>query len=254
MNLRILGCSGGIGAGHRTTSFLVEHDILIDAGSGVGELTLAEMGEIRHIFVTHSHLDHVNFIPLLIDTIFSLVKKPVIVHGQAVTLKALQEHIFNWVIWPDFSKLPTPERPVLAFREMVPGQVVDIEGRMIEMIPVNHAVPAVGYRVSKGKKSFAYSGDTSSNDSLWAALNAHDRLDMLIVETAFPNVKEHLAGLAGHYCPKTFAADIVKLKHDTKIYLTHLMPGEEDRILAELSALVPGRSLHRLASGAYFQL
>ncbi|MEK6748506.1 MAG: 3',5'-cyclic-nucleotide phosphodiesterase [Pseudomonadota bacterium] len=254
MNLRVLGCSGGIGAGHRTTSFLVDHDILIDAGSGVGELTLPEMAEIRHVFVTHSHLDHINFIPLLVDTIFSLVKKPLVVHGQAVTLKALQDHIFNWVIWPDFSKLPTPERPVLTFCEMVPGQALDVDGRTVEMIPVNHAVPAVGYRVSKGKKAFAYSGDTSSNDSLWAALNAHDSLDLLIVETAFPNHKEHLAGLAGHYCPKTFAADIVKLKHDAKIFLTHLMPGEEDRILAELKVLVPGRNLQRLSANGHFRL
>ena len=125
---------------------------------------------------------------------------------------------------------------------------------MVEMIPVNHAVPAVGYRVSKGKKAFAYSGDTSVNDTFWAALNAHERLDLLLVETAFPNQKEHLAGLAGHYCPKTLAADIVKLKHDPKIYITHLMPGEEDRILNEISALVPARTFLRLTSDGRFQL
>lgn len=44
MKLRVLGCSGGIGGiggRHlRTSSFLVDHDILIDAGTGVAELSV----------------------------------------------------------------------------------------------------------------------------------------------------------------------------------------------------------------------
>ena len=34
MRIKVLGCSGGIGGRHlRTTSFLLDHDILIDAGT-----------------------------------------------------------------------------------------------------------------------------------------------------------------------------------------------------------------------------
>ena len=115
MKLRILGCSGGVSAGLHSTSLLVDDDILIDAGSGVGNLTLDEMSKIKHIFITHSHLDHVTFLPLLIDTIFDRVKEPVLIHGQEKTLQALQAYIFNWVVWPDFAELPRPETPVLSY-------------------------------------------------------------------------------------------------------------------------------------------
>jgi hypothetical protein len=39
MQIRVLGCSGSIAAGSRTTSFLVGEDLLIDAGTGVGDLS-----------------------------------------------------------------------------------------------------------------------------------------------------------------------------------------------------------------------
>ena len=37
MRIRVLGCSGGIGAGSRTTALLIDEDVLIDAGTGIGE-------------------------------------------------------------------------------------------------------------------------------------------------------------------------------------------------------------------------
>ncbi len=107
MQIRILGCSGGISGELRTTSLLVDDDILIDAGTGVGDMTLAEMAGIRHIFVTHSHLDHIAGIPLMVDSIFSQISEPVVIHASAATIAALRNHIFNWTIWPDFTVLPT---------------------------------------------------------------------------------------------------------------------------------------------------
>ena len=159
MKLRVLGCSGGIGANLRTTSFLLDDDILIDAGSGLGDLTLAEMAKIRHIFLTHSHLDHVAFIPLLLDSIFEMITQPVIVHAQPETIQALENHIFNWHIWPDFSKLPQPSQPVLKFEPMYPGERIILNEREFEMIKVNHTVPGVGYYVASRSGTFAFSGD-----------------------------------------------------------------------------------------------
>jgi cAMP phosphodiesterase len=254
MKIRILGCSGGVGLGLRTTSLLIDEDILIDAGSGVGDLTLDEMAAIRHIFLTHSHLDHVAFIPLMLDSIFEQRAEPLVVHGQAVTLEALQRHIFNWVIWPDFAQLPSVDRPVLRYEVMMPGQVVTMSGRSFEMIPVDHAVPAVGYRVACPTGVIAFSGDTSTNDSFWAGLNVHERLDMLIVETAFCNADLAISLLAKHYCPSLLAADLKKLKHRPDIYITHNKPGDEDDIFAECAASLGGHKLHRLISGEVLTL
>lgn len=252
MKLRVLGCSGGIGAGLRTTSLLIDDDILIDAGSGLGDLSLDEMCGIRHIFVTHSHLDHVAFIPLLIDTLFDRVNQSIVVHCQETTLQALQEHIFNWVVWPDFAELPHPDRPVLRYEVMAPGDVLDIQGRAVEMIAVNHAVPGAAYRVESGGKAFAFSGDTSTNDTLWQALNAREALDLLILECAFANRHMELSKLAGHYCPSLLAADIGKLRHRPDIYISHLKPGEEANIMAECRELLPGLNVRSLQGGKAF--
>lgn len=254
MKIRILGCSGGVGQGLRTTSLLVDGDILIDAGSGVGDLTLDEMAAIRHIFLTHSHLDHIAFIPLMLDSIFEQRAESLVVHGQPATIEALQRHIFNWVIWPDFSRLPSIEHPVLRYEIMMPGQVMSMGERSFEMIPVEHAVPAVGYRVSCPTGVFAFSGDTSTNDSFWAGLNAHEHLDLLIVETAFYNADLAISRLAKHYCPSLLAEDLKKLRHRPVIYITHNKPGEEDIIFAECLAVLDVHKLHRLKSGEVLTL
>jgi len=135
----VLGCSGGIGVGRHTTALGLDGDVLIDCGSGVGELSGAQMGALRHVFLTHSHLDHIAFLPLLVDSVFERLERPLTVHALPQTIQALRHHIFNWVVWPDFTRLPTPDDPVLAFRPMEPGEVVELEGgRTVEMIPVAH--------------------------------------------------------------------------------------------------------------------
>ncbi|MCP4452657.1 MAG: 3',5'-cyclic-nucleotide phosphodiesterase, partial [Planctomycetes bacterium] len=186
-----------------TTSFLIDKDILIDAGTGVSGLTLDEMRNIRHIFITHSHLDHIASIPLLADTLFdSLAGNPIIVHAQKKTLEVLQNHIFNWDVWPDFTTLPGKTNAVLKLNMMKAGTSTVIDGRKLEMIPVNHVIPGVGYRVESAGKSFVFSGDTTNNESLWAALNKHDGLDLLFIEVAFANKDIELARQAFHYCPE----------------------------------------------------
>ena len=254
MNLRVLGCSGGIGKHRRTTSLLIDDDILIDAGSGVGDLSLEEMSKIRHIFLTHSHLDHFTFLPLLVDTMFPMIDTPMLIHGHEPTLQALQKHIFNWHIWPDFAKLPSPENPVMGYITMQPGDTVEVGGRTVEMIEVNHIVPCVAYRVAAQSGVFAFSGDTTTNDTLWQALNAHDRLDLLLVEAAFPNASETLSRAAKHYTPNMLAEDIKKLRHNPRIYVSHPKPGHEDVIYQEVKQAITDRDIHSLNGGEVFEL
>ncbi len=254
MELRVLGCSGGIAAGRRSTSFMVDEDILIDAGSGVGDLTLDEMGRIKHIVLTHSHLDHVHAIPLLIDSIFDRIETPITVHALPETIAALKEHMFNWVIWPDFTSLPHPEKPVLRYMPMQVGEELVFGSRRFRSVPVNHVIPTVGYVVSGPDSVFAFSGDTTINDSLWEALNEIERLDLLIVECAFSNAQAELCETARHYCPRMLASDLRKLRHEPPIWLTHAKPGEEEQIMRECRTLVTGRVLRQLSGGETFEL
>ena len=254
MRIKILGCSGGIGAELRTTSLLVDKDTLVDSGTGLGDLTLDDMRHIRHLFLTHSHLDHTCGLPLLVDTIFDHLKTPLTVYGRAETLEAVRKHIFNWIMWPDFAELPSKDKPVLLYKPLKLGERITLDGRNIHMIEVNHTVPGAGYVIEKQGKVFAFSGDTFTNDTFWKAVNAYPKVDVLMVETAFANSNRKLADMAKHYCPETLAEDLAKLKHDPDIYITHLKPGSEDMIFEEIMAALPKRRVHRLKGGEVFNL
>jgi ribonuclease BN (tRNA processing enzyme) len=255
MELRVLGCSGGIGGtGRRTTSFLLGDEVLIDAGSGVADLELGELAKIRHIFLTHSHMDHIHTIPLMIDSIFDCLPQPVVIHALPQTIKALQEHIFNDIIWPDFSTLPSEEFPVMVYEAMKPGDCETVGDMQFSMIPVNHLVPTVAYVVEYPGGVFCFSGDTTTNDSLWQGLNELDRLDYLIVESAFSNAELAMCEKSRHYCPQLLADDLKKLKHNPHIYLTHAKPGEEEMIFQECCHLIPDRPLSHLSGNLILKL
>ena len=254
MQLRVLGCSGGIRRGAHTTALMVDDDILIDSGSGVGELELEEMANLRHVFLTHSHLDHIAFLPLLLDSLFDQLSEPMTVYAQPATLQALRSHVFNWVVWPDFTELPSPDRPVVRLESMEPGEVRHLGDRAVEMLPAHHAVPAAGYRIESGERALAFTGDCTTNDVLWTALNARDRLDHLIVEAAFPNEQEELAGAARHYTPRMLGEDLAKLRHEPVIWITHRMPGKEARILEECRRAAPGLDIRPLVDGEVLPL
>ena len=235
MRLRVLGCSGGIGGRHlRTTSFLVDSDILIDAGSGVGDLTLGELSQIDHIFITHSHLDHVTSIPFLVDTIGGMRSKPITVYATRATIEIMRNHLFNWAIWPDFSEIPSAEAPFMRYQEIEVGKKISLSRRDITPIPARHTVPAVGYHLDSGAASLVFTGDTGPNDALWRVVNRIANLKYLIIETAFSNKERHLAEISRHLCPATLAEELAKLEVDAEIYITHLKPGEIEPTMLEI--------------------
>src|SRR5260370_15716751 len=109
MKLTVAGCSGGIGAGLHTTALLVDDEFLVDAGTGVGELSIDAMSRIDHVFVSHCHLDHVCSIPFLVDAVGRRRAAPLVVHGLEETIHAMRSFLFNGRIWPDFTLLPRRE-------------------------------------------------------------------------------------------------------------------------------------------------
>lgn len=253
MKLRILGCTGGIAAGLRTTSMLLDHDILIDAGTGVGDLTLAEMRHIDHAFITHSHLDHTVSIPFLLDSVAATRGHPLTVYALAETIAILQEHMFNWKLWPDFTQIPDAEFPWLRFQPVAPGKTVELDGRKITPLPARHTVPAVGYLLDSGKASLAYSGDTIDCPEFWEALNEVENLRHLIIETSFANEENDIAHASRHYYPALLAEQLPRLLKQAEIHITHLGPGDQPRILSEIRAAVHGTAPSVLALGQLFE-
>ena len=235
MRIRILGCSGGIGGRHlRTTSILVDNDILIDCGTGVADLSIAELAQIDHVFLTHSHMDHIACLPLMIDTVGDMRNRPLTVHATPATIEILRAHIFNWAVWPDFSEIPSIDAPWLRFESIAVGQIEDLQGRLIAPLPANHTVPAVAYQLDSGKASLVFSGDTGPCRELWHAVNAIDNLRTLIIETAFSNRERKLAETSRHLCPSMLIDELRYLQSRPEIFITHLKPGQIELTMEEI--------------------
>ena len=250
MRIRILGCSGGIGAGSLTSAMLIDDDVLIDAGTGIGDLELSDLDSIRHVFLTHAHLDHIAGLPMLVDRVFDEnFETPLTVYAREETLRAIQTHLFNGVIWPDFAKLPSPERPMLRYRVCSPGDTTTIGHRDFYAVDVMHSVPSLGFTVKNSGGAFAVSGDTKTNETLWPVLNACDDLRVLVIEVSFPDDMERLATESGHYCPKTLTRDLERLEHNPDIWLTGMKPGEEEVILKQVTEAAPDRKIQMLSRG-----
>lgn len=235
MKVRVLGCSGAIARDCRTTSFLIDGHILIDAGTGVGDLTLDEMQAIDHVFLTHSHLDHIAALPLMLDAVSSRRSQPVQVHALPETIAALQAHVFNDVIWPDFSRIPSSAAPFMRYGALATGQLLRVEGVAIEVLPAVHTVPAVGYAVEGGAGWWVFSGDTGRNPAFWQRVNQIP-MAMLVIETAFSNRESVLAERALHLAPHTLALELAQLDpaRPCPIYITHTKPSETELIMAEI--------------------
>ena len=256
--LRVLGCSGSIARDCRTTAFLLDDDVLIDAGSGVGDLTLDELLRVDDILLSHAHLDHVLGLPLLADSVMRRRqgRGPIRVHALAETLQVLRTHLFNDQLWPDFTRLPSPQAPVIDLRPLAVGDTLTLgaQRRRLRVLPARHTVPAVGYAVLGAAGDWVYTGDTGPNPALWDALRGL-RLRQLVIEIAFPEADRAVAADAQHHCPSTLAAELARVPQDVEVMLTHLKPGELPTVLAELGArLGPGRVVSVLHAGQRLNL
>lgn len=252
MKLKILGCSGGIGSGSHTTAMLLDEDILIDAGTGVGTLTLDALLKIDHVFITHSHLDHIALLPLLVDTVGRLRDKPLTVYALPATLECMQKYIFNWQIWPDFTQIPDADNSYLRFEPIAIGDPVILGTRKITPLPACHTVPAIGFQLDSGKASLVFTGDTTICEGLWQELCEIKNLRYLIVESAFSNADCEVAKDSGHFYPAMLAEELNKLQKNIEIYITHIRQGEAETVMQEIAAHSI-RKTHRLMENQVFE-
>lgn len=242
MKVRVLGCSGAIAQDCRTTSFLLDDDVLIDAGTGVGDLTLSEMARIQHVLLTHAHLDHVASLPLMLDAVaacrLASGAPPLQVHALPATIGALKAHIFNGTIWPDFSCIPSAAAPLMRFVPLAVGDVLHLGGKTLEALPSVHTVPAVGYAAAAASGYWVFSGDTERNPAFWQRINQLP-VAMLIIETAFSEREKELARRSLHLSPATLASELGQINPAQPhprypIYITHTKPAETGLIMEEI--------------------
>jgi len=252
MKLRILGCSGAEFPNHRPPAFLIDDALLLDAGTIGAVLTVPEQERIKQVLLTHSHLDHVRGLAFLADNLLvGRYETTIEVMGSRATLDSLRDHVLNGLIWPDFTRLPSPEHPIIRYCHIEPGEPLERNGYTIAAFPVNHSVPSVAYRIERDGVALVYTGDTGPTDLVWR--EAGD-LAALIVEISFPNTMKELALKTGHLTAELLGMELAKLPvRPQRILICHLKPQYGEIIREEAAALaIP--ELEILCDGMEFSL
>ncbi|MDX8402719.1 MAG: 3',5'-cyclic-nucleotide phosphodiesterase [Mariprofundaceae bacterium] len=245
MKIKVLGCYGGQLLGFHLTSFLVNESILLDAGSPTEALSLEEQHGIRHIFISHTHLDHIKDIAFLADN-RSLKRlggnennRTIIIHSLPENLEVLRMHYLNDEIWPDFTRIPTADDPILRLSPIYPEQPVEADGLRITPIPVTHPVPCTGFLLEENGMQFLYTADTGRTDRIWEVANAQPNLKGIIMDCSFPNAYEHLAEISGHLTPNGMRDELAKFDGlgEVPVYLYHMKPESLNIMTAEVEKM-----------------
>ena len=243
MNVNFLGASGGLGgsvtAQNGSTCVQVSESILIDVGTGITALSLREMQQIRHIFLTHSHSDHICCLPMLLGNLFNVAEQdqPVTVYGSADTLEAIRAHVFNWIIWPDMRELPSKDKPLLQLHEIKAGDILPFGNLEIEAFKTYHTVPTFGFAVRKHSTQTAFVADSGYAASVVTNLNQLGAIDDLILECSFPNELETVAKQSCHLTPALCEKLLNELAIPPRnVWVNHLKPDLEQAIIKQLPA------------------
>jgi cAMP phosphodiesterase len=255
MNIKILGCYGSQLPGCNATAFLLNEKILLDAGTVTSVLTLEEQININYILVTHPHIDHVRDIMFLADNICYLKKdNPLVILGTQYIIDALRAYLFNGIIWPDFSVIPSPENPVLKFEVIRPQKKVRIDNLDVTAIRVHHIVETVGYVIESREGTVIFAGDTGPTDEVWRIANKIENLKAIFVETSLPDSMRDIANMTGHLTPSSLEHELKKLdSRKTDIYLYHMKLQYHQAIQSEI-ALIKNRNIHILEDGQVIQI
>jgi len=218
--------------------FVIDDCAAIDAGSLATASDSTQKKQIRDIVLTHAHLDHIAGLPLFIDDLFACLSEPILIHATAEVIEILERDIFNWDIYPRFSELTNEFGAALEYRPFEIGEEFSIKHLRFKSVSVNHKVPSVGFVVSDGKTTFAFSGDTAETNDFWKVVNDEEKMDAVLIECAFPNELDDLAEISHHLTPKTLKKEIAKLRHaSSPIYVINLKPMYREEIVKQIGEL-----------------
>jgi 3',5'-cyclic-nucleotide phosphodiesterase len=239
MELRVLGCHGGETPSHRTTAFLVDDRLALDAGSLTSQLVLADQEKIETVLVSHAHLDHVRDLATIADNRCQLGCAPLTIAGTKETLDHLRTHFFNDVLWPDFTVIPDASRPTIIYQEVPLEQPTKVLDYTVTAVAVNHTVESAGYLIDDGEGTIGFSGDTGPTDRFWEVLNERKNLRALLMEVSFPNREQTLATASGHHTPQTLIEDLKKYTGSDELatMLYHIKPPFQSEVEKECAKL-----------------
>ena len=234
--IKILGASGSKAKDLNTTSFQIYKDIVIDAGNVLNALG-DEAKDINHVFLTHSHADHITDLPFIIETFFENRETPLTIYALEETIEVLKKHSFNDVIWPDFTKIKLLRNDTfsLILKPIKLDEIIKIHNYSIKAIKANHISGACGFVIKKNHQGFVISGDTHINPHIWEEINNDEEIKSLVIECSYPDKLQELAKLTKHLTPELIANELEKLtRKNLSVFYYHLKPSYNKELLKDI--------------------
>lgn len=241
MQVKIIGGHGGVTKNYSATSYLIDDSLLIDAGSVASGLDIEDQLKIDHILISHSHLDHTKDLAFICDNCFGLKDRPFEVYTHATVKKAIKDHLFNETIWPDFSLLPTKDRPTMRFNSISAEKEIKLGDYKIMPVNVEHPGDAMGFIVEKGDVAVLFTQDTKATERIWEVGKKYKNLKAIFTEVSFPNKLQNVADLSDHHTPATMKEELKKMPKEVPVYLGHLKPNYQEELIQEITALKEDR-------------
>ncbi|MBR6245378.1 3',5'-cyclic-nucleotide phosphodiesterase [bacterium] len=232
-----LGCYGSDLENKKCISMQLTPSTVIDTGSLMSSLDIPQLLEVQNIILTHSHFDHIKNLPIFADFKLSLGSNSFTVYTTETIMNQVKEHIFNDLIWPDFTKLPNSKKPTIRFQPIEFDKPFTLDG--IEIIPIRvaHVVESLGFIFRKDGKAVAYSGDTGVCDDFVNYINDMPEVKTICWESSFPNRLERLAVVSKHLTPSMLGHELEKINRLCSVYTFHLKPNLENEIVMDLKSI-----------------
>jgi ribonuclease BN (tRNA processing enzyme) len=227
-------------AGHELeflTTFVINGTVAIDAGALGFWADMEAQSRVEHVFLSHSHADHVASLPMFVTNTLDRRPRRAAVHGHAPVLDSLSRDLFNGRVWPDFLRPASGEGPLLDMVETEAGRATDVGGLRVTPIPVDHPVPTMSHLVDDGDAAVVISTDSAPTREIWRAAARVPRLKAVFLGASFPEEEAALAAVAGHLTPGQVGAELDKIGAGVPVFAVHIKPGHREAVVRQLRAL-----------------
>jgi ribonuclease BN (tRNA processing enzyme) len=227
----------GLGPHQFLTSYRINDTLAVDAGSLGLAGTAHEQARIKHVLLTHTHMDHIASLPIFVENAYEGNNDCVTVHGSEATLSCLGKDIFNDRVWPDFLRLSTEQMTLVKTALLQSERAIELEGLRITPVPVDHVVPTFGFVVEEKDAAVVIVGDTGPTEAIWEYANRTMNLKAVFLEATFPESMTALATASKHLTPALFAREVQKLKPPVLVVAVHIKARFQAEVIRELQAL-----------------
>jgi cAMP phosphodiesterase len=235
------------------TSLVINDTLAVDAGCLGLFGTAQEQARIKHVLISHTHIDHIGSLPIFVENAYEARRDCVTIHGSQAVLDCLRTDVFNDRVWPDLISLSPQEAPFLKLATLEPRKTVQLDELRITPVPVNHVVPTLGFLIEDKEAAVVVVSDTGPTDEIWKYASAAPKLKAVFLEATFPNSMAGLAEVSKHLTPALFAREVQKLSRRVAVIAVHIKARYWSQVVSELEALdIPGVEISQFSRPYFF--